>query len=56
MRDFTWHVFRQTGDIEAYLLYKEMDALGLGADGNGIASEAVPDGVEAADARETSST
>ncbi|WP_217596098.1 YqzL family protein [Cohnella sp. GbtcB17] len=24
MRDFTWHVFTQTGDIEAYLLYKEM--------------------------------
>ncbi|MBW5444878.1 YqzL family protein [Cohnella sp. CFH 77786] len=28
MRDFTWHVFTKTGDIEAYLLYKEMDALG----------------------------
>ena len=28
MRDFTWHVFTQTGDIEAYLLYKEMNALG----------------------------
>ncbi|WP_276355978.1 YqzL family protein [Cohnella caldifontis] len=29
MRDFSWHVFTQTGDIEAYLLYKEMDALGM---------------------------
>ncbi|MFC5467113.1 YqzL family protein [Cohnella suwonensis] len=28
MRDFTWHVFKQTGDIEAYLLYKEMHNLG----------------------------
>ncbi|WP_256760196.1 YqzL family protein [Cohnella sp. WQ 127256] len=28
MRDFTWHVFTQTGDIEAYLLYKEMHNLG----------------------------
>ncbi|MFC4599365.1 YqzL family protein [Cohnella hongkongensis] len=28
MRDFTWHVFTQTGDIEAYLLYKEMNHLG----------------------------
>ncbi|MFC5703651.1 YqzL family protein [Cohnella faecalis] len=28
MRDFTWHVFTQTGDIEAYLLYKEMDMAG----------------------------
>ncbi|MBO9600396.1 MAG: YqzL family protein [Cohnella sp.] len=28
MRDFTWHVFKQTGDIEAYLLYKEMNDLG----------------------------
>ncbi len=27
MRDFTWHVFTRTGDIEAYLLYKEMGAL-----------------------------
>ncbi|WEK53043.1 MAG: YqzL family protein [Candidatus Cohnella colombiensis] len=25
MRDFTWHVFKQTGDIEAYLLYREMN-------------------------------
>ncbi|WP_239617410.1 YqzL family protein [Cohnella mopanensis] len=35
MRDFTWHVFTQTGDIEAYLLYKEVHNLGtseLGAD------------------------
>lgn len=29
MRDFTWHVFKQTGDIEAYLLYKEMNNLGM---------------------------
>nr|WP_240353752.1 YqzL family protein [Cohnella algarum] len=28
VRNFTWHVFTQTGDIEAYLLYKEMDKLG----------------------------
>lgn len=28
MRDFTWHVFTQTGDIEAYLLYKEVHNLG----------------------------
>ena len=28
MRDFTWHVFTQTGDIEAYLLYREMNKLG----------------------------
>ncbi|TJY43418.1 YqzL family protein [Cohnella pontilimi] len=51
MRDFTWHVFRQTGDIEAYLLYKEMDKLGS-SDGQpegapeqedgGSAGEAVP--------------
>jgi hypothetical protein len=30
VRDFTWHVFTQTGDIEAYLLYKEMRNLGAG--------------------------
>jgi hypothetical protein len=28
VRDFTWHVFTQTGDIEAYLLYREMNAVG----------------------------
>jgi len=28
VRDFTWHVFTQTGDIEAYLLYKEVHNLG----------------------------
>jgi hypothetical protein len=28
VRDFTWHVFTRTGDIEAYLLYKEMSELG----------------------------
>ncbi|RUS48483.1 YqzL family protein [Cohnella sp. AR92] len=39
MRDFTWHVFTQTGDIEAYLLYKEMNRLGEG----GLLSEAAPD-------------
>lgn len=27
MRDFSWHVFKETGDIEAYLLYKGLDAL-----------------------------
>lgn len=35
LRDFTWHVFTQTGDIEAYLLYKEMiqpGAAGLASD------------------------
>ncbi len=35
MRDFTWHVFTQTGDIEAYLLYKEMHNLGASELGAG---------------------
>ncbi|MEF3304645.1 YqzL family protein [Paenibacillus sp. GYB003] len=25
MRDFSWKVFTMTGDVESYLLYKEMD-------------------------------
>lgn len=37
MRDFTWHVFTQTGDIEAYLLYKEMRDLGASELGAGDA-------------------
>jgi len=27
MRDFGWNVFRQTGNIEAYLFSKEVDRL-----------------------------
>jgi hypothetical protein len=26
MRDFTWNYFSMTGDVDAYLLYKEMNA------------------------------
>ena len=25
MRDFTWKVFTATGNVDAYLLYKEID-------------------------------
>jgi hypothetical protein len=25
MRDFTWNYFSMTGDVDAYLLYKEMN-------------------------------
>jgi hypothetical protein len=25
MRDFIWNVFSMTGDVESYLLYKEVD-------------------------------
>jgi hypothetical protein len=39
VRDFTWHVFTQTGDIEAYLFFKEMDKLGT-SDSD---SDTVPD-------------
>lgn len=26
MRDFTWNYFSMTGDVDAYLLYKQMSA------------------------------
>jgi len=26
MRDFSWKVFTNTGNIDAYMLYKDMDA------------------------------
>ncbi|QTH46139.1 YqzL family protein [Cohnella sp. LGH] len=39
MRDFTWHVFTQTGDIEAYLLYKEVHNLGASEPGAGAGLE-----------------
>ncbi|WP_123039819.1 YqzL family protein [Cohnella candidum] len=47
MRDFTWHVFTQTGDIEAYLLYKEMDALGNAEPAAGAESLEPESGVSA---------
>lgn len=42
MRDFTWHVFTRTGDIEAYLLYKEMNKLGTA----GAEPDETPDPLE----------
>jgi hypothetical protein len=39
VRDFTWHVFTQTGDIEAYLLYKEAHKLTLSELGAELGSE-----------------
>jgi hypothetical protein len=39
VRDFTWHVFTQTGDIEAYLLYKEVYNLGESEFGAELGSE-----------------
>jgi hypothetical protein len=49
VRDFTWHVFTQTGDIEAYLLYKEMHTIGT----DGVTPDPDPDeedGVRAGEA------
>jgi hypothetical protein len=40
VRDFTWHVFTQTGDIEAYLLYKEVHNLVSSELGAELGSEA----------------
>jgi len=43
VRDFTWQVFTQTGDIEAYLLYKEIHGLGeLGVEHESIVDEDNP--------------
>ncbi|MFF2481990.1 YqzL family protein [Paenibacillus sp. NPDC058071] len=30
MRNFSWKYFTLTGDVESYMLYKEMDQLGAG--------------------------
>jgi hypothetical protein len=27
MRDFTWNYFSMTGDVDAYLFYKEMNSV-----------------------------
>lgn len=43
MRDFGWNVFRQTGNIEAYLFFKEMDRLQAAGDAS---DEPSPDGEE----------
>lgn len=47
MRDFTWHVFRQTGSIEAYLLLKEMDRLGTADASQEAPSDEEADGAAA---------
>jgi hypothetical protein len=47
VRDFTWHVFTQTGDIEAYLLFKEMDKLGTSDTGSDIVPDADESGRDA---------
>jgi hypothetical protein len=44
VRDFTWQVFTQTGDIEAYLLYKEVHHFGASELGTDIASEEEEEG------------
>ncbi|MFF2887762.1 YqzL family protein [Paenibacillus sp. NPDC057967] len=31
MRDFSWKYFTLTGDVESFMLYKEMDQHGLSA-------------------------
>ncbi|MGO4541147.1 YqzL family protein [Paenibacillus sp. 2TAB19] len=29
MRDFSWKYFTLTGDVESFMLYKEMDQMGI---------------------------
>ncbi|RJX38284.1 YqzL family protein [Paenibacillus pinisoli] len=31
MRDFSWKYFTLTGDVESFMLYKEMDQYGMSA-------------------------
>ncbi|MUT66681.1 YqzL family protein [Paenibacillus sp. NEAU-GSW1] len=39
MRNFSWKYFTLTGDVESYMLYKEMDQLGIAEHPNDIAEE-----------------
>jgi hypothetical protein len=40
MRDFSWKYFTLTGDVEAFMLYKEMDQLAAaGGEGEEDAEE-----------------
>ncbi|WP_081793629.1 YqzL family protein [Paenibacillus darwinianus] len=43
MRDFSWTYFTLTGDLDAFLLYKQMDDMKAseGADGPGDAFDAL---------------
>jgi len=41
MRDFSWKYFTLTGDVDAFMLYKEMDQL---ADAAGDGEEEPEDG------------
>lgn len=44
MRDLSWAIFAKTGNIEAYLLYKELEAFASCADDKQVAENAVQDG------------
>jgi len=44
MRDLSWAIFTKTGSIEAYLLYKELEAISSCADEKQVASDATQDG------------
>lgn len=40
MRDFSWTYFTLTGDVDAYMLYREWDQL---SDDAGFDADAIPD-------------
>jgi len=44
MRDLSWAIFTKTGSIEAYLLYKELEAISSCADEKQVASDATQGG------------
>lgn len=44
MRDFTWNYFSMTGDVNAYLLYKEMSPNGTAEEPSD--EEPEPEGAE----------
>ncbi|MCI3919706.1 YqzL family protein [Paenibacillus sp. TRM 82003] len=39
MRDFSWTYFTLTGDVDAYMLYREWDQL---EDATGVDADAIP--------------
>ncbi|MCA0754582.1 YqzL family protein [Paenibacillus sp. N4] len=46
MRDFSWKYFTLTGDVESFMLYKEMNQFGADNAASQAAAEEEPAGAE----------
>jgi hypothetical protein len=46
MRDFSWRYFSMTGDVESFLLYKQMDQAAAAEEASAAAAGSAADSLE----------